>query len=76
MQLLRKSPMKPTARKIDAEDYILSALSPKERFDAALRVAREAFRDTTLTIEDIEATVRKVRRKRYAARQKKAARRR
>ncbi|MGH7818710.1 MAG: hypothetical protein ACREQ9_02965 [Candidatus Binatia bacterium] len=54
---------------------IRSVLSPKERFEAGMRVAGEAFQNTTPTIEDIEAAVRKVRRKHYAARQKKAARR-
>jgi hypothetical protein len=55
---------------------ILSVLTPQERFEAAMRVARQAFRNTTLTMDDIEAAVRKVRRKHYAAQQKKAARRR
>jgi hypothetical protein len=68
--------MKATARRIDPEEYILSVLTPQERFEAAMRVAREAFRNTTLTMYDIEAAVRKVRRKHYAAQQKKAARRR
>ena len=54
---------------------ILSVLGPMERFEAGMRVAGEAFQNTTLTIEDIEAAVRKVRRKHYTARQKKAARR-
>jgi hypothetical protein len=68
--------MKATARRIDPEEYILSVLTPQERFEAAMRVAHEAFRNTTLTMDDIEAAVRKVRRKHYAAQQKKAARRR
>jgi len=54
----------------------LSVLSPKERFEAGMRIAREAFKDTALTMEDIEAAVQKVRRKHYGARQRKAARRR
>ena len=49
--------MKATARKIDPEEFILAVLSPKERFEAGMRVAREAFQNTTLTIEDIEATI-------------------
>ena len=68
--------MKAAARRIKPEEYILSVLSPKERLAAALRVAREAFQGTTLTMKDIEAAVRKVRRKHYAARQKTATRRR
>jgi len=68
--------MKAAARRIEPEEFILSVLSPKQRFTAAVRVAREAFRGTTLTMKDIEAAVRKVRRKHYAARQKTATRRR
>ncbi len=65
--------MKATARRIDPEEYILSVLTPQARFEAAMRVAGEAFRGTTLTMDDIEAAVRKVRRKHYAARHKKAS---
>jgi hypothetical protein len=50
-------------------------LTPKERFEAGMRIAREAFQNTTLTIEDIEAAVRRVRRKHHAAREKAARRR-
>ncbi len=68
--------MKSTARKLDPEEFILAVLSPKERFEAGMRIAREAFKNTALTMEDIEAAVQKVRRKHYGARQRKAARRR
>ncbi len=51
------------AERIDPEEFILSALTPQERLEAALKVAREAFRDTTLTPEDIEAAIQKVRRR-------------
>lgn len=63
--------MKAPARKIDPEEYILAALSPEERLDAALRVAREAFRGTTLTTTDLDAAVRKVCRRRHATRRTK-----
>jgi hypothetical protein len=63
--------MKGPARNIDPEEYILAALSPEDRLDAALRVAREAFRGAKLTVADVEAAVRKVRRKRHATRQSK-----
>lgn len=53
-----------------------AALSPNERLDAALRVAREAFRDADLSPADVEAAVRKVRTKRHAARRTQAANRR
>jgi hypothetical protein len=61
--------MKASEQRIDPEEYILAVLSPQERLDAALRVAREAFRETALTLEDVESAVRKVRRKQYAKKQ-------
>jgi len=63
--------MKASAQKINPEEYILAALSPEDRLDAALRVAHEAFRGTRLTIADVEAAVRKVRRKQHATRRAK-----
>ena len=54
-----------TPKKIDPEDYILSALSPEDRLDAAFIVAGEAFKKTTLTVKDIDNTVKAVRRKAY-----------
>lgn len=52
-------------QRIDPEIYILSVLSPKERLDAAFRLAREAFRNTSLTLQDIEEVVKKVRRRNH-----------
>lgn len=60
------------AKKISPEDYILAVLSPQERLEAAFNVAREAFKGTNLKPADVRATVEKVRKKVYAARQKKA----
>ncbi|MFQ5668524.1 MAG: hypothetical protein ACE5I7_19135 [Candidatus Binatia bacterium] len=60
--------MKNASAKVRPDECILAALSPQERLDAALRVAREAFKGTELTLVDMEAAVRKVRRKRHAAR--------
>ena len=57
--------MKATAHKIHPEDYILSVLSPEDRLDAAFKVAREAFKTTRLTIEDVEQSVSSIRRKIY-----------
>jgi hypothetical protein len=55
-----------SARKvINPEDYILSVLSPEDRLDAALKIAREAFKGTKLTMKDIDHAVRSVRRKVY-----------
>jgi len=68
--------MKSGTARVRPDEYILAALSPEERLDAALRVAREAFKDTELTLADVEAAVRKVRRKRYGARGTQAASRR
>ena len=68
--------MKASARKINPEEFILAALSPEDRLDAALRVAHEAFRGAKLTIADVEAAVRKVRRKQHATRQRKTPNRR
>jgi hypothetical protein len=65
--------MKSPIRKIDPAEFILSALSPKRRFAAAMRMAHEAFKKTALTMEDIEAAVEKVRRKRDGARNKSIA---
>lgn len=54
-----------TARKINPEDFILSALSSEDRLDAAFKVAGEAFKKTTLTLRDIDRAVKTVRRKAY-----------
>ena len=58
--------MKATA-KVDPEDYILSVLSPEERLDAAIKIARETFKNKRLTVDDIRRAVNKVRRKAYEA---------
>ena len=65
--------MKAGAEKISPEEYMLAALSPEQRLEAAFRVAREAVRGAKLTLEDVETAVRKVRRKHYAARGKSIA---
>jgi hypothetical protein len=59
--------MKPAKKVIDPEDYILSVLSPEDRLDAALKIAREAFKGIKLTIKDIDGAVKSVRRKAYGA---------
>ena len=68
--------MKSGAQKVTPEGYILAALSPEERLDAALHIAREAFHGATLTRSDVDATVWKVRRRRYAQTRAKGERRR
>ena len=57
--------MKTTVKKIRPDEFILSVLSPEERIDAAFRVAKEAFKKTSLTARDIENAVKSVR-KRHA----------
>jgi len=57
--------MKAARKAIDPEDYILSVLSPEDRLDAALKIAREAFKGAKLTMKDINNAVKSVRRKAY-----------
>ena len=57
--------MKPARKAIDPEDYILSVLSPEDRLDTTLKIAREAFKGTKLTMKDINNAVESVRRKSY-----------
>ena len=57
--------MRTAAQKVNPEDFILSALSPEDRLDAAFEVAREAFKKTRLTMKDIDNAVNSVRRKAY-----------
>jgi hypothetical protein len=52
-----------TAKRLD--EFILAALTPQERLEAALKLARAVFRDSTLSMEDLEAAIRKVRRHIY-----------
>lgn len=57
--------MKTAAKILNPEDYILSVLSPEDRLDAAFKIAREAFKETKLTLRDINNAVKLVRRKAY-----------
>ena len=57
--------MKLARKAIDPEDYILSVLSPEDRLDAALKIAREAFKGTKLAMKDVDDAVKSVRRKAY-----------
>ncbi len=57
--------MKATAEKVNPEDYILSVLSPEDRLDAAFNIAREAFKKTKPTMNDIEDAIKSIRRKAY-----------
>jgi hypothetical protein len=57
--------MRSSAKKIDPGDYILAVLSPRDRLEAALKVAAQAFKKSKLTVQDIENAVKTVRRKSY-----------
>ena len=57
--------MRVAVQRVNPEDFILSALSPEDRLDAAFEVAREAFKKTRLTMKDIDNAVKSVRRKAY-----------
>jgi GH35 family endo-1,4-beta-xylanase len=63
--------MKALARQINPEEYLLAVFSPEERLEAAFRIAREAFKETSLTLADVETAVRKVRRRAYIAKREK-----
>lgn len=58
--------MRIATKKINPEDYILSVLSPEDRLDAAFKIAKEAFKKTSLTARDIDNAIKIVRRKAYA----------
>jgi GH35 family endo-1,4-beta-xylanase len=57
--------MKVVAKYVNPEDYILSVLSPEDRLDAAFKIAKEAFKNSKLTMTDIDNAVISVRRKAY-----------
>lgn len=53
------------AKKIDPEDFILSALSPEDRLNAAFDIAKGVFSKSKLSVKDIETAVKSLRRKVY-----------
>jgi hypothetical protein len=55
--------MKAIGERVDPEDYILAALPPEERLDAAFTVASEVFKKTRLTVKGIDNAVKSIRRK-------------
>ena len=52
--------MKTATKKSNPEAYILSVLSSEDRLDAAFKIAREAFKKTNLTREDIDKAIKSV----------------
>ena len=55
---------------IEPTEYILSVLTQQERLEITFKIAKEAFNQTILTLEDIEAAVKRIRRKAYEERKK------
>lgn len=55
---------------VEPAEYILSILPSEERLETALKIANEAFKKTSLHLEDIEAAVKKIRRRTYEKRAK------
>lgn len=56
-----------SAKKIKPEEFILAALSPEERLEAAFYVARQAFKKTGLKAGDIDQAVKSVRKQANAS---------
>ena len=48
---------------IEPTKYILSVLSQQERLEITFKIAKEAFDQTSLNLENIEAAVKRIRRK-------------
>ncbi len=57
-------------RKVSPSEFILSVLSPEERLDVTLKIAKEAFKDTKLDLKKIEEAVQRIRRNIYEKREK------
>lgn len=59
------------AKIIDPPEYILAILSQQERLEIALKIANEAFQNTTLSKDDIQNAVKKIRRRHYESKKEK-----
>ncbi len=57
-------------KNLEPSEYILAVLSNEERLEIALKIAREAFKQTTLSAKDIELAIKKIRRKLYEEKKK------
>ena len=57
--------MKTLTKQINPEDYILAALSPEDRLDISFKIAGKAFKNTKLTMKDIDRAVKSIRGKYY-----------
>jgi len=50
---------------IEPAEYILAVLPQDERLEITFKIAQEAFKGCTLSVEDIEAAVKKIRKRLY-----------
>jgi len=57
--------MESAEAKVDPGDYVLAVLSPRDRLEAAFKVAGEALRNSSLTMKDVDSAVKRIRRKAY-----------
>jgi len=58
------------SKEIQPAEYILAVLSQQERLEIALKIAKEAFKQTSLKPEDIESAIKKIRKRHYEAKKK------
>ena len=58
------------AKRIDPAEYILAVLPQQERLEISFRIAQEAFKGTTLSLEDIQAAAKKIRKRIYKGEKK------
>lgn len=52
-------------KRIEPAEYILAVLPQEERLEITFKIAHEAFKGTTLSVEDIEGAVKKIRKRLY-----------
>ncbi len=52
-------------QRVAPDEFILSVLSAEDRLDVAFKIARQAFKGTSLTLEDIQGAVTKIRKKKH-----------
>jgi hypothetical protein len=57
-------------KRLEPAEYVLAVLPQEERLEITFKIAHEAFKGTTLSIEDIEAAVKKIRKRIYKVEKK------
>jgi len=70
----KRGEMMELTKGIEPAEYILSILPPQDRLEIIFKIAQEVFKQTNLRAEDIDATVKKIRRERYKSEKKAAGR--